>query len=79
MGLVTRVSEDAPNEAERLAKKIAQQPPTAILHTKALLKSGSHEALKAVMNAEAELFTLALQSQEAQSALMKFAAARGRK
>lgn len=79
MGLVTRVSKDAPNEAERLAKKIAQQPPTAILHTKALLKSGSHEALKAVMNAEAELFTLALQSQEAQSALMKFAAARGRK
>ncbi len=79
MGLVTLVADDASAQAELIAQKIAQQPPTAVLHTKALLKSSSYEAVKAVMNAEAQLFTLALQSHEAQTALMNFATKRAKK
>lgn len=78
MGLVTLVADDATKQAELIAQKIAQQPPTAVLHTKALLKSGSYEGVKAVMNAEAQLFTLALQSDEARTALMNFAAKRAK-
>jgi enoyl-CoA hydratase/carnithine racemase len=79
MGLVTLVSDDALEQGRLVARQISDQPPTAVLHTKALLKSSSHEAVKAVMNAEAQLFTLALQSHEAREALMKFAAKREKK
>jgi enoyl-CoA hydratase/carnithine racemase len=76
MGLVTVVSHEALTQGQMIARKISMQPPSAVLHTKALLKSVSHEAVKAVMQAEAELFTLALQSDEAREALMNFAAKR---
>lgn len=79
MGLVTELAGNAGQRAEMIAQRIAQQPPTAVLHTKALLKSRSSEAVKAVMNAEAELFTLALQSHEAREALMNFAMKREKK
>ncbi len=79
MGLVTLIADNAVEQASMIAHKISEQPPTAVLHTKALLKSSSHEAVKAVMNAEAQLFTLALQSHEAQAALMNFAAKRVKK
>lgn len=79
MGLATVVTENAQEEGRLLARKIAQQPPTAVLHTKALLKSGSYDAVKAVMHAEGQLFTLALQSHEAREALMNFASKRGKK
>jgi len=79
MGLVTELAEDAYQRAQSIAQKISKQPPTAVLHTKALLKSRSYDAVKAVMNAEAELFTLALQSHEAQEALMNFATKREKK
>ncbi len=72
MGLVTVVAGDAYERGQSIAQKISKQPPTAVLHTKALLKSRSYDAVKAVMNAEAELFTLALQSHEAREALMNF-------
>ncbi len=79
MGLVTVVAEDAFEQANLIAQKIAKQPPTAVLHTKALLKSKSYDAVKAVMHAEAELFTMALQSHEAREALMNFATKREKK
>lgn len=79
MGLVTVVAQDALNEGLRIAQKISKQPPTAVLHTKALLKSKSYDAVKAVMEAEAELFTMALQSHEAREALMNFATKREKK
>ena len=78
MGLVAVVSKDALAQGKRIAWRISEQPPTAILHTKALLKSGSHDAVKAVMHAEAELFTMALQSDEAREALMKFVTKRNK-
>ena len=65
-------------EAEPLAKAIAtsqiiaNQPPEAVINTKALLKSGSYESVTAVMRVEGELFQLALESEEAQNAFMKF-------
>jgi enoyl-CoA hydratase/carnithine racemase len=79
MGLVTLVSDDALEQGRLIAQKISKQPPTAVLHTKALLKSKSYDAVKAVMHAEAELFTLALQSHEAREALMNFATKREKK
>lgn len=79
MGLVTVVADDAAERGMSIAQKISEQPPTAVLHTKALLKSRSYDAVKAVMNAEAELFSMALQSHEAREALMNFATKRSRK
>ena len=79
MGLATVVAEDALEQGKTIARRISQQPPTAVLHTKALLKSRSYDAVKAVMHAEAELFTLALQSHEAREALMNFATKRVKK
>ncbi|HEY3292559.1 MAG TPA: enoyl-CoA hydratase-related protein [Candidatus Nanopelagicaceae bacterium] len=79
MGLVTELARNAYERAQVIAEKISKQPPTAVLHTKALLKSRSYDAVKAVMNAEAELFTLALQSHEAREALMNFATKREKK
>jgi enoyl-CoA hydratase/carnithine racemase len=49
-----------------------------MINTKALLKSGSHDAVAAVMRAEFELFSLALQSEEAMEAFMKFMAKKGK-
>ena len=72
MGLVTIVSDDAVEIGIQSTKKIAAQPPTAIVNTKALLKSRSHDAVLAVMEVEGELFRLALQSDEAMEAFMKF-------
>jgi hypothetical protein len=37
-----------------------------------LLKSGHHQAVAMVIDAEAELFRIALESEEAQSAMMNF-------
>ena len=76
MGLVTIVADDAQAQGETMAKKIAAQPPTAIINTKALLKSRSHDAISAVMQVEGELFRLALQSDEAMEAFMKFTASK---
>lgn len=78
MGLVTIVADDAIELGIQSAKKIAAQPPTAIINTKALLKSRSHDAVLAVMEVEGELFRLALQSDEAHEAFMKFASKVGK-
>ena len=74
VGLIAEIN-DKPNElAAKYAAALAEQPPGAVIQTKALLKSGHHDAVTAVMRAEGELFKLALQSDEAQTAFMKFLA-----
>ena len=72
MGLINQVAKDELSAAMTFANEIAEQPPTAVINTKALLKSGSHEALNQVMKAEGILFKIAAQSDEAQIAFMNF-------
>jgi len=74
MGLINQVAKDELSAAMTFANEIAEQPPTAVINTKALLKSGSHEALNQVMKAEGILFKIAAQSDEAQLAFMNFLA-----
>jgi len=78
MGLVAQIESEPISAVTTIAKHIAQQPPQAMINTKALLKSGSHDAVAAVMRAEFELFSLALQSEEAMDAFMKFMAKKGK-
>lgn len=72
MGLVTTIAADPLAEAQKLAGHIAEQPPQAIINTKALLKARHHDSVTAVMKAEFELFAMALQSDEAMAAFIKF-------
>ena len=72
MGIINKVVDDPLESAMQTAERIADQPPTSVINTKALLKSSNHAAVEAVMAAEGELFRLALQSDEAQTAFMKF-------
>lgn len=77
-GLIAEISDDPYSRVLEYAKKIAEQPPTAVIRTKALLKSDQHEKVKAVMRAEGELFHLALQSDEARDAFMNFLSKKGK-
>lgn len=79
MGLVTLISDVASLDGHALAVRIAKQPPTAVINTKALLKSRNYEAVSLIMEAEAKLFTLALQSEEAAQAFMEFKTRRVKK
>ena len=72
IGLVNYVAADPYQKAHEIAVKIAKQPPQAIINTKALMKANVHDSVAAVMKAEFEIFSLALQSDEAQAAFMKF-------
>ena len=72
MGLLNLIDEDPLARAMEIAELISGQPPTSVLNTKALLKSGHHGQVEAVMSAEGLLFRIALESDEAQSAFMKF-------
>ena len=78
MGLIAEIDSDTESAALVIAEKIAQQPPKAVLNTKALMKAGSHDAVSAVMLAEFQLFALALQSEEAADAFMKFMSKKGK-
>ncbi|NCV41879.1 MAG: enoyl-CoA hydratase [Actinobacteria bacterium] len=78
MGLIAEVDSDALAGATKIAQHIAEQPPQAIINTKALLKARNHESVSAVMKAEFEIFALALQSDEAMEAFMKFMAKKGK-
>ena len=72
MRLVNEIATDPLSRAMEIAAVIADQPPTSVINTKALLKSGHHQAVAMVMEAEGELFRIALESDEAQIAFMKF-------
>ena len=72
IGLVNYVCADPYEKAHELAVKIAKQPPQAIINTKALMKANVHDSVAAVMKAEFEIFSLALQSEEARGAFMQF-------
>jgi len=78
MGLIAEITPDALAAATKIAQHIAEQPPQAIINTKALLKARNHEAVAAVMKAEFEIFAMALQSDEAMEAFMKFMAKKGK-
>jgi enoyl-CoA hydratase/carnithine racemase len=78
MGLVTSIENDPLAQAMKIAQQIAEQPPQAIINTKALLKARSHDAVAAVMKAEFEIFAMALQSDEAMEAFMKFMSKKGK-
>ncbi|MTA48880.1 MAG: enoyl-CoA hydratase, partial [Actinobacteria bacterium] len=54
MGLINSIADDQLSAAMKFAQELAEQPPNAIINTKALLKSGSHEALNQVIRAEGE-------------------------
>lgn len=77
MGLIAEIDSDALAAAMKIAQHIAEQPPQAIINTKALLKARNHDAVAAVMKAEFEIFSMALQSDEAMEAFMKFMAKKG--
>ena len=72
IGLVNYVVTDPYEKAHEIALKIAKQPPQAIINTKALMKANVHDSVAAVMKAEFEIFSLALQSDEARNAFMQF-------
>ena len=78
MGLVAEIEADVDASALKLAHQLAEQPPTAMINTKALLKAGRHDAVAAVMRAEFELFAMALQSEEAMMAFTKFMEKKGK-
>jgi enoyl-CoA hydratase/carnithine racemase len=78
MGLVASIASDPLREAMEIAAHISEQPPQAMINTKALLKASKHDAVAAVMKAEFELFSLALQSEEAMEAFMNFMAKKGK-
>ena len=78
MGLVATVSTDPLGEALKIAEQLSNQPPQAMINTKALLKASKHDAVAAVMKAEFELFSLALQSEEAMEAFMNFMSKKGK-
>jgi enoyl-CoA hydratase/carnithine racemase len=78
MGLVASIASDPLLEALEIATHISEQPPQAMINTKALLKASKHDAVAAVMKAEFELFSLALQSEEAMEAFMNFMAKKGK-
>lgn len=78
MGLVNRVTEDASlmEEARKLARAVAQQPPGALLAAKRLLRSET--GLGARMQEELEAFRAQLGSEEFKAAVQAFfAKARG--
>jgi enoyl-CoA hydratase/carnithine racemase len=72
--LINSIEKDPLAKAKEMAALINQQPPTAVTNTKALLKSGSHDAIEVVMQVEGELFSMALESDEAKEAFMNFLA-----
>lgn len=78
IGLVAEVVTDSDHEARAIAEKIAQQPPNAIINTKALMKASRHDAVEAVMRAEFQIFAMALESEEAAEAFMKFMSKKGK-
>ena len=72
IGLINYVSADPYEKAHEIALKIANQPPQAIINTKALMKANVHDSVAAVMKAEFEIFALALESGEARAEFRKF-------
>ena len=78
MGLVAAKDANPLVHAMKIAQHIAEQPPQAIINTKALLKAKNHDAVAAIMKAEFEIFSMALQSEEAMKAFLKFMSKKGK-
>jgi enoyl-CoA hydratase/carnithine racemase len=78
IGLVAEIATDADAKALSIATVIAAQPPTAMINTKALMKASKHDAVEAVMRAEFQVFSMALESDEFATAAMNFMAKKGK-
>lgn len=78
MGLINQITDSPLETAIKVATVIGDQPPTSVINTKALLKSKDHLAIEQVMAVEGELFRIALESEEAQIAFMKFLEKKGK-
>ena len=78
MGLINQITDSPLDTAKKVAAIIGEQPPTSVINTKALLKSKDHLAIEQVMAVEGELFRIALESDEAQIAFMKFMEKKGK-
>jgi len=72
IGLINHVDDEPFEKAKEIALKIAKQPPQAIINTKALMKANVHDSVAAVMKAEFEIFSLALQSEESRRIFEQF-------
>ncbi len=72
MGIVNEIAINPLESALAAAKVISGQPPQAVINTKALMKSGTFNQVEAIMEAEGEMFRMALQTEEAQAAFAKF-------
>jgi enoyl-CoA hydratase/carnithine racemase len=80
VGFVNEVVDDesvAMRAGER-AKQLADQPRTAIRETKRLLREAHQKQLTAVMEEEARLFSVALESEETREAFMNFLMKKGK-
>ena len=78
IGLVAEIATDCEAAALAIATTISEQPPQAVLNTKALMKASKHDAVEAVMKAEFQIFSLALQSEEFADAVMKKMSQKGK-
>jgi enoyl-CoA hydratase/carnithine racemase len=74
MGLVTRVVEDAEVDGSvaAMCAMLADLPPNAIATTKRLIKARVADVVDAALNEELQAFAVALTSDEARAAFMKF-------
>lgn len=78
IGLISQIADNPQELVSDYAAKISAQPPNAVIQTKALLKSELHDKVSAVMQAEGQLFQMALQSDEAKEAFMNFLSKKGK-
>ncbi len=79
-GFINEVLDDeeiAMRAGER-AKQLADQPRSAMRQTKRLLRQAHQKQLMAVMDEEAQLFSAALESDEARTAFMNFLMKKGK-
>lgn len=79
-GFINEVLDDeeiAVRAGER-AKQLADQPRSAMRQTKRLLRQAHQKQLMAVMDEEAQLFSAALESDEARTAFMNFLMKKGK-
>jgi enoyl-CoA hydratase/carnithine racemase len=73
MGLITKLTSDESTDetADAIAAKLAALPPIALRQTKRLMREPFHDDVRRQMNAEANLFTQRLASDEFRDAAMK--------
>ena len=74
MGLITRVTDDADVDSTvaSMCAAMAELPPNSVANTKLLIKMSTADAVASAMQDELRAFEVALHSDEARAAFMKF-------